>query len=101
MTSKDKFFIFLIMTFTLAFLAISFYWRSNSYYSNAYQQKSDRYRHYQEEMGKSPSNSRQVDRRRYDGSSLEPARRSSNEPEALGFKEKEIEKKSGRRYQTF
>ncbi|WP_303673527.1 hypothetical protein [Vampirovibrio chlorellavorus] len=88
MTQQEKLILFYVGLFCLAVVIISFAWRSDSYYSNAYTpvvEKSNR------------NKAIEAQNRKMDGQSGSD----SNQPNAAGFREKDIDKNRGERFSTY
>lgn len=85
MTRQEKLILFYVGLFCLAVVIISFAWRSDSYYSNAYTpivEKSNR------------NKAIEAQNRKMSGSD-------SDQPSAAGFREKDIDKNQGERFSTY
>lgn len=88
MTKHEKLILFYVGLFCLAVVIISFAWRSDSYYSNAY----------------SPVVEKSNQNRAIEAQNRKIAEKNgdySDQPSAAGFREKDIDKSQGDRFSTY
>ncbi|WP_373531861.1 hypothetical protein [Vampirovibrio sp.] len=92
MSKQEKIFLFCVGVFSLTLVLVSFFWRSNQYYSDAYApvvEKSNAKRAIAEEN------------RKNEGKTGRYTPKNSEQPLPSGFRERDIDKKEGDRFSTY